>query len=112
MRVYLTDVTIPINDERAMQASGEIEEKVGPCDTGAGFGWRDIEVQSESEDDQAEVVRMVGEVLTSYGIEYAVNESNMWGRERASVRTRSVDPAEDEPEIEQPRGLIGPGYEE
>jgi hypothetical protein len=114
MRVFITDINIPLDLGHPMQASDAIEQALGPCDSGVGFGWRDIEVQSPDEADQQVVVRQVVEILESYDYPVAVNTGNAWGRDRAYVRTRTVEisESEPEPEIEQPRGLIPPGYEE
>lgn len=112
MQTYIVDVNIPFSIGQTMQASDAIEAKVGPCDTGAGFGWRDLEIQCPNEADQQTVVREVVEILKAYDYEVAVDEGNAFGRFRAYVRTRTVESAEPEPEIDQPRGLIGPGLEE
>jgi hypothetical protein len=94
MRVYITDIAIPLDHGQAMQASDAIEQAVGPCDTGAGFGWRDIEVQSPDEDDQKHVVVRAHMILKDFGYDVATNKSNA-GRAYAHIRTRSVDPDED-----------------
>ena len=114
MRVYIVDVMIPLDLLQPWQASAEIESDLGPCDTGAGFGWRDIEIQSESEEDQKHVVERATNILQSHGYDVLVDGENAWGRHQAYIRTRSVDPEEDrhDEEMSITHGLIPPGYEE
>ncbi len=113
MIVYITDVNLPLDREDVWLISDEIERSLGPCDTGAGFGWRDLEIQSESESAQQHVVAVLRGMFARYGLPFTEGYENR--RERtACINTRSVDPEEDahDEEMSITHGLIPPGYEE
>ncbi len=114
MRAYFISIDIPVIEGGLWDlVSDQIEERAGPCDTGFGFGRRDIEIECADENDQAMLVKGIRRIFERNGFPYVMGQEN-WEERMAMIDTRSVDSSEDahDEEISIVYGLIPPGVEE
>lgn len=119
MNYFFVDVNIPVLDDldKAMEASTEIQNEVGSCDTGLGFGWRDMQIECADEADQQRVLEIVKKTLTDYGYPFTTGDdieiltAHVEATVRATVTSRSGNLDDDEKDYEN-MGLIPPGVQE